>query len=139
MKGKNLIMCGLCICVGFIGGEVRAHYKALRELQNLSRQRVTYMNHYDKGQRLVDRCIFQNCEEAEKVLDEMKKIIKNYGYASLADYYDLCGVNCDYTDNNYVFTSCDVLGKTKIVRCFDGYTHEFPKAIKLKEMKGEHK
>ena len=38
MKGKNLIMCGLCACIGFIGGEVRAYHKVLNEL------RTTKMN-----------------------------------------------------------------------------------------------
>lgn len=32
MKGKNLIMCGLCACIGFIGGEVRAYIAKLLRL-----------------------------------------------------------------------------------------------------------
>ena len=74
MKGKNLIMCGLCACIGFIGGEVRAYHKVLNELRTMERPKVTYMDYYDKRQRRVDRCVFQNRAEAEKVLEEMIKI-----------------------------------------------------------------
>ena len=74
MKGKNLIMCGLCACIGFIGGEVRAYLKVLNELRTMERPKVTYLDYYDKRQRRVDRCVFQNRAEAEKVLEEMIKI-----------------------------------------------------------------
>lgn len=74
MKGKNLIMCGLCACIGFIGGEVRAYHKVLNELRTVKRPKVTYMDYYDKRQRRVDQCVFQNHAEAEKVLEEMIKI-----------------------------------------------------------------
>ena len=47
MKGKNLIMCGLCACIGFIGGEVRAYHKVLNELRTMERPKVTYMDYYD--------------------------------------------------------------------------------------------
>ena len=53
MKGKNLIMCGLCACIGFIGGEVRAYHKVLNELRTMERPKVTYMDYYDKRQRRV--------------------------------------------------------------------------------------
>ena len=49
MKGKNLIMCGLCACIGFIGGEVRAYHKVLNELRTTERPKVTYMDYYDKN------------------------------------------------------------------------------------------
>lgn len=120
MKGKNLIMCGLCACIGFIGGEVRAYHKVLNELRTMERPKVTYMDYYDKRQRRVDRCVFQNRAEAEKVLEEMIKIIENY-----------CGVKCDYTDEHYGFVSNDELKKTKIVRCHNGYTHEFSKVMRI--------
>lgn len=55
MKGKNLIMCGLCACIGFIGGEVRAYHKVLNELRTMERPKVTYMKQW----RLVtDLCPF---------------------------------------------------------------------------------
>lgn len=117
--------------MGFIGGEVRAYHKVLNELRTMERPKVTYMDYYDKRQRRVDRCVFQNRAEAEKVLEEMIKIIENYGSVSLADYYDLCGVKCDYTDEHYGFVSNDELKKTKIVRCNNGYTHEFSKVMRI--------
>lgn len=101
MKGKNLIMCGLCACIGFIGGEVRAYHKVLNELRTMERPKVTYMDYYDKRQRRVDRCVFQNRAEAEKV------------------------------DEHYGFVSNDELKKTKIGRCHNGYTHEFSKVMRI--------
>ena len=50
MKGKNLIMCGLCACIGFIGGEVRAYAK--REKPTTGEKTVSLVNaakHVDKG------------------------------------------------------------------------------------------
>ena len=49
MKGKNLIMCGLCACIGFIGGEVRAYHKVLNELRTMERPKVTYSYTHEDG------------------------------------------------------------------------------------------
>lgn len=57
MKGKNLIMCGLCACIGFIGGEVRAYHKVLNELRTTERPKVTYQQ--------CDRSGFFGCGKDE--------------------------------------------------------------------------
>lgn len=38
-------------------------------------------------------------KECEAILKEMRQIIKHFGYVTLADYYDLVGIDCRYTDN----------------------------------------
>lgn len=38
---------------------------------------------------------------AIKTISSMQDIIKEYGFATVADLYDLAGVTCKYTDNKY--------------------------------------
>ena len=46
--------------------------------------------------------IFSSCDEAEIVLDGLNEIINQYGFASVADLYELTNItNYKYTDTNY--------------------------------------
>lgn len=71
MKGKNLIMCGLCACTGFIGGEVRAYHKVLNELRTMERPKVTYMDYYDKTMQNYLTRIVEPILSA--IVDEIKR------------------------------------------------------------------
>lgn len=39
------------------------------------------------------------------ILNEMERLCRKFGYVSVADMYDLFGLNCTYTDNLYGWTS----------------------------------
>ena len=66
-------------------------------------------------------------QEAEEVLSRMDELIATYGEASVADLYDLVGITCEYTDNNYGWTS---VRNAKVVRLRDGkYMIDLPKAL----------
>ena len=73
MKGKNLIMCGLCACIGFIGGEVRAYHKVLNELRTMERPKVTYMDYYAGFCAAVTKRVFGSTSQAKKVLARTRK------------------------------------------------------------------
>lgn len=96
-----------------------------RNTSNVSYKSYYYRRSYDKH---VDKPFFDNREEAERVLSQMRKVIDLYGYCTVAYMYDLCDIVSNYTDNKYGWTT---LKDAKIirVRIRDGYTFELPKAV----------
>ena len=56
---------------------------------------------------LRDGIILENGAEADAVLSRMQDIINTYGFASVADLYDLVGITGEYTDNKYGWTNID--------------------------------
>ena len=100
--------------------------------------RVSYTNYYvrepdyDRGTRTrsrgddYDDIILDTRREAEEVLDRMQDLIDNYGMVSVADLYDLVGINGSYTDNKYGWTH---LRSADVQRVRDGYLLKLPKAL----------
>ena len=87
---------------------------------------------YDRGTRTrargydYDDIILDTRREAEEVLDRMQDLIDNYGMVSVADLYDLVGINGSYTDNKYGWTH---LRSADVQRVRDGYLLKLPKAL----------
>lgn len=52
-----------------------------------------------------DDIILDTRREAQHALEELDYIIKKYGQASIADFYDIVGVTSEFTDNKYGWTS----------------------------------
>ena len=83
-----------------------------------------FRNQYD-----YDELIYDSRYEAEAVIDSMNDILKEYGAISIADLYDISGMeNNNYTLNRYGWT--DISG-TRAVRTSDGYVLTLPKASPL--------
>lgn len=99
---------------------------------------VSYRNYADRDRREerrysssrtgygYDDIVLENRGEAEKVLDCMCDMIDTYGFVSVADMYDLVGKTCNYTDNNYGWTS---LRNAEAFRTRDGWALRLPKAL----------
>lgn len=66
--------------------------------------------------------------EAEDVLARMDELMSEYGIVSVADMYDLMGVQHNYTDNNYGWTN---IRNAEVVRVRDGYIIKMPKALPI--------
>lgn len=87
---------------------------------------------YDRGARTrtrgydYDDIILDTRREAEEVLDRMQDLIDTYGMVSVADLYDLVGINGSYTDNKYGWTH---LRSADVQRVRDGYLLKLPKAL----------
>lgn len=87
---------------------------------------------YDRGARTrtrgydYDDIILDTRREAEEVLDRMQDLIDTYGMVSVADLYDLVGINGSYTDNKYGWTH---LRNADVQRVRDGYLLKLPKAL----------
>lgn len=88
---------------------------------------------YDRGRsrRSVydyDDIILDTRREAEEVLGRMDDLIDAYDIVSVADLYDLVGIQGNYTDNKYGWTN---LRNAEIRRVRDGYLLKLPKAMPL--------
>ena len=69
--------------------------------------------------------IYENKVAAENALNEMKDIVKQYGFVSIADLYDASGlVGKDYTFNKYGWTNLD---DAMIIHTTAGYTLVLPR------------
>jgi hypothetical protein len=75
-----------------------------------------------------DEIVLDNRGEAEEVLSRMVDLVETYGLVSVADLYDLCGMSCNYTDNNYGWTD---IRSANVVRVRDGYLIKLPRALPL--------
>ena len=53
----------------------------------------------------LDEIIIESRGEAEEVLDNLVELIKEYNVVSVADYYDMVGIESNFTDNKYGWTN----------------------------------
>lgn len=67
--------------------------------------------------------------DAEEVLINMQDLIDEYGFASIADLYDLCGVVGNWTDNKYGWA--DLRSAKVSMKRGGGYVIDFPRAEQL--------
>lgn len=67
-------------------------------------------------------------DDAEAVLASLRGLVEAYGVVSVADYYDLVGVDSNYTDNNWGWTD---LRSAYTAMDQDGYKVKLPKAVSL--------
>lgn len=103
-----------------------------------SASKVSYRSYYDSGRRdslpsvrssySYDDVVIANRGEAEDVLTRMDELLSRYGVVSVADFYDLVGVQCSYTDNRYGWSD---LRMASVVRVRDGYQIKLPRAMPL--------
>lgn len=105
---------------------------------------ISYRNYYDNAARSTSRpsyreplsrstynyddIILETRGEAEAVISQMDEIIATYGFAKVADLYDLVGVTGSYTDNNYGWTD---IRSTQVIRTRDGYMIKMPRALPI--------
>lgn len=117
---KMILKNGLLVLGGVVFGSI-ATKKAI--IMTLERDRRW------NGRNEID-IVFAMCGDAELVLEQMKALIQDYGWASVADLYDLADITCrNYTVNRYGWTD---ISSAKVVHIADGYTIEFPKPVPIK-------
>lgn len=90
---------------------------------------------YDRGRSRSRRSVYDYDDiildtrgEAEEVLNRMDDLIDAYDIVSVADLYDLVGIQGNYTDNKYGWTN---LRNATVQRVRDGYLLKLPKALPL--------
>lgn len=105
--------------------------------------RISYREYYDdrdhRDERMssvrsrssleYDEIILDTRGEAELVLDELERIISRYQFASVADLYEIAGINNNnFTLHRYGWTS---VRSATIKRIRDGYLLIMPKAMPI--------
>lgn len=51
-----------------------------------------------------DEIVLETRMEAEEVLDRMESMIHKYDHVSIAEFYELCGISSNFTDNKWGWT-----------------------------------
>lgn len=104
--------------------------------------KVSYSSYYDRrdsdrrasystvrtGRYDFDDLILESRGEAEDVLDKLGDLIDVYNVASVADLYDLVGLDFEYTDNKYGWTN---IRNAEVIRVRDGFMLKLPKALPI--------
>lgn len=78
------------------------------------------------SRRGVESIVLGSRNEAEIVLGELVELVSEFGVASLADLYDLCGLSSEFTDNKYGWTDLPTC-TTRRVR--EGWVLELPRPV----------
>ena len=87
-------------------------------------ERMPSYRHSNVPSRLDD-IIFPSRGDAEQVLDGMLEILDQYDQVTVSDFYDLCGVTTEFTDNKYGWKD---LRNARVVRNGrDGFMIELPR------------
>ena len=94
-----------------------------------SRSRDIYTEPRTRSRQTFDNLLLETRGEAEDVLSRMDELIETYGIVSVADLYELVGVDGEYTDNDYGWTN---IRNADVVRTRDGYLLSLPKAMPIK-------
>ena len=91
-----------------------------------SNKKVSYRDAYYR--KNVDNIRFDSRETAEGVLKSLTEIINVYGFVTVADIYDLVGLNATYTEQKYGWVD---LKEAKIIRARSGYKLLLPEIIPI--------
>ncbi len=75
-----------------------------------------------------DEIVLEQRGEAEDVLSHLVDLIKDYGMASVADYYDLVGIEVNFTDNKWGWTN---LRDAYVDRVRHGYVIKLPRTEEI--------
>lgn len=116
-KGKN---------INRIGGNSYVSYSSYYNSNTGNNNRT--ISDRDRAIHNFSGCIFDTRGDAERVLSELFDLTVDYGQASVADFYDLAGIERKYTDDNWGWKD---LRDASVSRCRDGYVINFPKVIQL--------
>lgn len=75
-----------------------------------------------------DNIIFESRGEANSVLDEMNNVIDTYKFVSVADLFEMAGLDQPYTSNKFGWSN---INSAEVVLVSDGYVIKLPKAMPL--------
>ena len=93
-----------------------------------NRDRGSNYSRTSRARHDFDDIIFESRGEAEEVLSHLVDLTNDYGVASVADFYDLSGIESQFTDNKYGWTT---LRDACTDRVRNGYVIRLPQAKPL--------
>ncbi len=106
------------------GGKRSTHDKiSFRDYNGISRKdERSYNSARESGYQDI---VYETRADARDVLDSMDEVLETYDAVSVMDMYDLSGLTCDHTLNNYGW---DDIRNAKIVPVNGGYIIRMPRA-----------
>ena len=69
-------------------------------------------------------------DEVSDVLDSFERVLDNYNAVTIADVYDLVGITCRFTDQQWGWTG-EVMSRIVVIPHVDGYDVVFPNTERL--------
>lgn len=114
-------------------------YGEPRRRRDNRRSIVSYSSYYkdrdrerpyerNRARHEFDDIVIDTRPEAEEALGQLVDIIDNYGVVTIADFYDLVGLNGDWADHKYGW---DNLSRATVQRVKEGYILDLPKPTVL--------
>lgn len=82
----------------------------------------------NRARHNFDDIVIESRTEADDVINCLVDLVEDYGFASVADLYDLVGIAPNFTDNKYGW---DNLRTAKPERVRDGYLLDLPRPTLL--------
>ncbi|MCD8372114.1 MAG: hypothetical protein LUD27_02300 [Clostridia bacterium] len=116
-------------------------YGEARHTNKSSGSRISYQNYYTRDSGVRERAtrvsngyevkeiVVPSKGEAEMVLGTLEDLIDTYEIATVADYYDIVGIDDKYTDSYYGWTS---IAEAKARPTSDGWVIIMPRPTQIK-------
>jgi len=82
----------------------------------------------NRARHNFDDIVLDSRGEAEEVLSTLVDLVEDYDVASVADLYDLVGIESSFVDTKYGWTN---LSRASVSRVRDGYLIDLPRALPL--------
>ena len=87
------------------GGNVTSFTRYTGRYQQNNRSNTRETRPLRNGGYSFDNVVVPSRGEAQEVLDSLGELLSEYGTVSVADLYDMCGLQTKHTDNNYGWES----------------------------------
>lgn len=102
----------------------RVSYRSYYDTKSYEPSRVSARQNY-----AYNDIVFDTKYSAEECLEQMCDIIENYDVVSIAELYEIAGLDSVPTDHNYGWQN---LAQARIDRDRDGWIIKFPKVVVIK-------
>ena len=104
---------------------VNIHYYHINYIHIEYYQYKFEVSKVDGKRKFINKSGFETKDEAYNVLKGLEELIDEYDQASIADFYNLCGITGKFTDHKWGWT--DLTG-SRVVRAYGGgYEVELPR------------
>ena len=117
-----------------LGGNVRhskgqtiVNYNSIYDRQKTSNRYLDSDQRIRNSHKFSD-IVFGNMRDADEVLSAMVDQIDTYGEVTVGDFYDLCDLTSEFTDQKYGWKN---LNRAVVLRVRNGFIIELPKPILL--------
>lgn len=142
---KTAVDLGKAVADTFVSGISTVVYHGEAPKRQTPASRYSYQRYYDErngapqqGSYIRPATSFEDVSfetrgEAEEVLSAMDDLLATYRLVRVADLYDLAGLSCAYTDNNYGWTDISS-ARVERSRLGDRFIIRMPKPMPITNM-----